>query len=242
MNRIFLLPFLFCLAVFANALETSERPYQSISEVPIHENGDLLIDLKDQSVIAYGERFILDNPGCTIIRKTVYDKLCQAQALLPSGLRFEVNIGLRTLAIQAKLFQERYEQLKEKFPSKSDAEIFDETCNFVAPVITLEGKKNTPPHSTGGAIDIVLMTEGGDPVDMGDDPNDSFNPAVIQTNSTLISAEARANREILGKALSSVGFVNYPAEFWHWSYGDRRWAFVTNAPCAVYGAVDAAKE
>ena len=24
--------------------------------------------------------------------------------------------------------------------------------------------------------------------------------------------------------MTSAGFVNFPAEWWHWSYGDREWA------------------
>lgn len=35
--------------------------------------------------------------------------------------------------------------------------------------------------------------------------------------------EARANREILVTVLTAAGLVNYPAEWWHWSYSDRYW-------------------
>jgi zinc D-Ala-D-Ala dipeptidase len=31
--------------------------------------------------------------------------------------------------------------------------------------------------------------------------------------------------------------VNYPTEWWHWSYGDRYWAVMTDAPAALYGPV-----
>ncbi|WUE06618.1 hypothetical protein OHA25_56745 [Nonomuraea sp. NBC_00507] len=41
------------------------------------------------------------------------------------------------------------------------------------------------------------------------------------TDSTAISAEARSNRRILGNALASAGFVNYPTEWSHWSFGER---------------------
>jgi D-alanyl-D-alanine dipeptidase len=53
-----------------------------------------------------------------------------------------------------------------------------------------------------------------------------------------IGAEARAHREILGKALSGAGLVNYPTEWWHWSYGDRYWALTTGAPAALYGPAE----
>jgi D-alanyl-D-alanine dipeptidase len=52
-----------------------------------------------------------------------------------------------------------------------------------------------------------------------------------------ISADARANRDLLSGVLGSVGLVNYPTEWWHWSYGDRYWAYVTGARYALYGAI-----
>jgi zinc D-Ala-D-Ala dipeptidase len=38
-------------------------------------------------------------------------------------------------------------------------------------------------------------------------------------------------------ALRGAGLVNYPTEWWHWSYGDRYWAMMTGATAAVYGPV-----
>ncbi len=36
--------------------------------------------------------------------------------------------------------------------------------------------------------------------------------------------------------LGAAGLVNYPTEWWHWSYGDRYWAMATGAPGAIYGS------
>jgi D-alanyl-D-alanine dipeptidase len=38
--------------------------------------------------------------------------------------------------------------------------------------------------------------------------------------------------------MTGAGFVNYPSEWWHWSYGDRYWAVVTGEPHAIYGPVE----
>ena len=46
---------------------------------------------------------------------------------------------------------------------------------------------------------------------------------------------ASANRQLLLSSMRAVGFVNYSHEWWHYSYGDRYWAFRTNAPAAIYG-------
>ena len=46
-------------------------------------------------------------------------------------------------------------------------------------------------------------------------------------------------RKALANAFESAGLVNYPTEWWHWSYGDRYWALATGAEHAVYGPVTA---
>jgi D-alanyl-D-alanine dipeptidase len=42
----------------------------------------------------------------------------------------------------------------------------------------------------------------------------------------------------MSSALTKVGFVNYPGEYWHWSYGDRYWAYHVGAKEAIYGTVE----
>jgi D-alanyl-D-alanine dipeptidase len=68
--------------------------------------------------------------------------------------------------------------------------------------------------------------------------NPEDNAGACYTHADNIGAEARAHREILGKALSGAGLVNYPTEWWHWSYGDRYWALTTGAPAALYGPAE----
>lgn len=41
------------------------------------------------------------------------------------------------------------------------------------------------------------------------------------------------NREIMSKALASIGLINYPTDYWHWSYGDRYWAYQTEQAQAI---------
>lgn len=55
------------------------------------------------------------------------------------------------------------------------------------------------------------------------------------TAASNISRTARANRAILTRALGAAGLVNYPTEWWHWSFGDRYWAWHTAHPTAIYG-------
>lgn len=234
--KLYLLASLSLLSTKAVSAETSIA--SEIRQVPIRENGETLVDLRDQTLIAYNVSMISKNPECTKIRRSVYERLCAAQELLPCGLRLRLEVGLRSLNLQAKLFQLQHAKLKKQFPKMNEQDLFLETSKFVAPVTTWEGVINVPPHSTGGAIDIILIDSLGQPVDMGVDLNDPFqNKEAICTSATAISIEARYHRDLMSKVLLTVGFVNYSGEFWHWSYGDRRWAYITHAEYSIYGPI-----
>ena len=110
----------------------------------------------------------------------------------------------------------------------------------MSPVTNQDGSKNIPPHSTGAAIDVYLVDDHGKPLDMGIHPKDWMKDKdgrLSLTNSKIISDEATSNRQIMSHVLSKVGFVNYPTEYWHWSYGDKYWAFVKQQPFAIYGSI-----
>ncbi|MBP5934721.1 M15 family metallopeptidase [Streptomyces sp. LBUM 1476] len=82
-----------------------------------------------------------------------------------------------------------------------------------------------PRHPDGEELDM------GTP--MNANPEDS--DGACYTHAPNITPAARENRRVLGEALSAAGLVNYPTEWWHWSYGDRYWALATGAPTALYG-------
>jgi len=43
------------------------------------------------------------------------------------------------------------------------------------------------------------------------------------------------NRRLLYSIMTSVGFTNYFAEWWHFDYGNQFWAFVSAEKTAIYG-------
>jgi D-alanyl-D-alanine dipeptidase len=107
-------------------------------------------------------------------------------------------------------------------------------------MINFDGGTNVPPHCTGAALDLYLVNQNAEPYEMGIHPKDWMkdeNGALSLTQSEIISPEAQKNRSIMGRALNSVGFVNYPTEYWHWSYGDRYWAYVKHKAYAIYGTI-----
>ena len=125
--------------------------------------------------------------------------------------------GLRDLATQKMLFDNKAEEIAEQHPEWTEQQIVNETSKWVSPVIN-----NVPVHSTGGAIDIRLYDEQNNYfIDMG-----KFgviwgtNPAT-PTFSSEITEKQMKNRLWLYTAALKIGLINYPYEFWHFSTGDR---------------------
>lgn len=213
-----------------------------ILAIPVEENAEPMVNLLEQKGLAVGPSpEIPDNEDYTKMRQTVYDKLLKAQSLLPKGLRFCLYEAYRSLKLQKFLFDTRFAKLKLQNLHWSKEQIFKETTKLVSPVINLDGSLNIPPHSTGGAVDVYLINEQGQAVDMGIHPEDwmkDTDGAVSLTDSKVISKQAQENRAIMSQALAEVDFVNYPTEFWHWSYGDRYWAYHKQQAHAVYGSYE----
>ncbi|MFE0100703.1 M15 family metallopeptidase [Streptomyces sp. NPDC059009] len=86
----------------------------------------------------------------------------------------------------------------------------------------------------------LLADTDGRELDLGTPMNASpeESSGTCYTGAPGVSATARRHRGILGAALESAGLVNYPTEWWHWSFGDRYWALQTGAPAALYGPVE----
>jgi len=102
------------------------------------------------------------------------------------------------------------------------------------------GTKNIPAHNSGGAIDIEIITAEEELVDMGMAVKDwgKVDPELCLIECSSISDVAKQNRAILLDVMKYQGFVNYSTEWWHFSYGDRYWAYHQNAGNAIYGSAD----
>lgn len=244
MMFVFLSLFLLCFGVDMSVY-ASQHPIVLIASpeviaIPISDNHEPMIDLTEQKDITYGPSpEIPNNTDYTKMRETVYKKLIKAQSLLPKGLHFCLYEGYRSLSLQKALFDERFAKVKKQHPGWSPEQLFNETTKLVSPVINLDGSPNIPPHSTGGAIDVYLLNDKGEAINMGIHPKDWMSDTTGElslTASTKISKEAQKNRLIMNHVLEAVGFVNYPTEYWHWSYGDRYWAYHQHKQHAVYSS------
>lgn len=212
---------------------------QRVLDIPINENLEPFIDLKDYKTIAFGSSpEIPNNTDYTKMRRSVYNKLIEAQKMLPDGLKLCIYEGYRSLNLQEHLFNNRYDEVKKQHPNWSHKDIFIETTRLVAPVVNLDESHNIPPHATGGAIDVYLINGKREVVDMGicvEDWMKDLDGSISQTNSVKISDQAKMYRNIMSSVLTKVGFVNCPTEYWHWSFGDRYWAYHKKNEYAIYG-------
>ncbi|QFR01851.1 M15 family metallopeptidase [Streptomyces phaeolivaceus] len=204
-----------------------------VAAVPVHDTDEPLVDVRDArpagALLVDGRK--ADATGAYAhLRAGVLDRLVKAQSLLPDGLRLLFVEGYRPPSLQRRYFEEYAAEQRAPHPDWSADRIRAAASRHVSP-------PEIAPHSAGAAVDLTAVDSEGRELDFGTRVNASpeESAGACYTGADGISAEARAHRETLGAALTAAGLVNYPTEWWHWSYGDRYWALTTGAPAALYG-------
>ncbi|MEV0599591.1 nitrilase-related carbon-nitrogen hydrolase [Streptomyces sp. NPDC050315] len=203
----------------------------AVAAVPVMECGEPLLDVRTAAPELRISGTRQDAPGAFAqLRTGVVERLLRAQKALPDGLRLQLVEGYRPPALQRRYFEEYAAELRTAHPEWPPARIRDAASRYVSP-------PEIAPHSAGGAVDVQLVTADGAEVDMGSPVNASpeESAGACYTHAPGLTAEARAHRRVLSAALEGAGLVNYPTEWWHWSYGDRYWALMTGAEHCRYG-------
>ncbi len=186
-----------------------------ILDVQCSDNGepllpyDLLPRILIPSQTSLRRRF--SDSSTPLLRLDVIRKLQTALKQLPDTLSFVIISGYRSPRLQRRNFE----------TSALDGRYIADPSKFA-------------PHCCGGAVDIAITDAVGHLLDFG---NLFEHDETAHATFTAISEDAQKNRKMLSIALSSVGFVNYPLEWWHWSYGDKYWGYVTDNT-AFYDAVE----
>jgi D-alanyl-D-alanine dipeptidase len=201
-----------------------------IAEVPVKECGEPLVDLRTVEALRVDQRLADPEGVFAHVRLSVADRLIAAQTALPRDLRLLVVEGFRPASLQRRYFAETMAAHQAEHPGWDEQRAHVEASRYVSP-------PEVAPHVSGGAVDLTLCTVSGTELSMGTQVNATppESDEACYTAFPRVSAEARRNRDVLGAAMASAGFVNYPTEWWHWSYGDRYWAFLTGARFARYG-------
>lgn len=155
-----------------------------------------------------------------------YESICKAQKTLPKGLCLKIEWAYHPLEVQRKIYFKVKNKLKKQNPTWGESKLEKETEKFVAPL-------DIAPHAAGAAVDLTIIDKNGKELDMGQ-RSKPYSKACY-TNSKNISKKAKENRALLIKIMKKAGFVNYPIEWWHWSYGDRDWAITKGKKRPIYG-------
>ncbi|MBR0036947.1 MAG: hypothetical protein IJP70_04825 [Bacteroidales bacterium] len=200
-------------------------PKEIIHRIQVRECGEMMVPLSS-ALILTNKDVILTG------RESVVRKLEAVAGFLSAhGLRLYVWELYRTPEEQQRRKDERCRTIIGQHPDYSDEE-----------VATLLGKQIANVgggHQTGGAVDLTLCDAQGNLLDMGCAYQE--HNRLTATDSPLLTREQRHRRKLLKQAMSQQGFVNYPAEWWHYSFGDKMWAAYSHQRVAIYGEVNQLK-
>ncbi|MGR6922744.1 M15 family metallopeptidase [[Actinomadura] parvosata] len=198
-----------------------------VTSIPVQESGEPLADVRGR--LRVDPRMADEQGAYAHLRAGVLQRLEHAESLLPDGYHLLIVEGYRPVATQRRIFDEYRATLTGLTPEES----YVAASRYVSPV-------EVAPHTAGAAVDLTLCAPDGTEYDMGTEVNDNpeQSDGACYTAAPNISDDARAHRKLLAAALEPAGLVNYPTEWWHWSYGDRYWAMATRAPEALYGPVE----
>ena len=155
------------------------------------------------------------------------------------GYRLKIYDAYRPVSVQQSLWDYYRAKKAEQFPDATPEEIDYQTLfcvSFPSYNILLPSL-----HNTGGAVDLTIVGPDGEELDMGCGFDEFSNRAWTTyyedgEEGEGVNDVARDNRRMLYNVMTEVGFTNFPAEWWHFDYGDEKWGlFTDNAP--IYGGV-----
>jgi len=204
------------------------------AEIPIQECGEPLADLSTYPFVLEPVQFrkgFTKNPQLWL-RQSMATKLQTAQRdfLEPRGLCFKILDAWRPRDVQNKVYAACWNALAQKNPEWDEAQVDKAAGAFV---INGYQEDLIPPHTTGGAVDLTLAScETGQALNLGSNYCEWFEST--QDSDTREGAE---NLRLLLIACQSVGLVQDLAQWWHFDFGNQKWAALNGFGTAIYGEV-----
>lgn len=222
--------------------------------IPIQECGEPLIPIPleyfaVESPHPYqklGARY--DNKSPYYLRQGVVTALLAAQSLLNKEYpqwKLKIFDAYRPVAVQQFMVDYTFNSLveqqglnTEQLSPQQRQELWDKVYRLWAkPSLDVA---TPPPHSTGGAVDLTIVDELGSPLDMGgeiDELTARSHPNYYAGDRDTTSQQYHRHRQLLNRIMTEVGFCRHPDEWWHFSLGDRLWAWLNHTAIAHYGRV-----
>lgn len=208
--------------------------YKDLILVDTLESGEKMVNISNllkDCVCVYQQQDMIPYVGRDLwVREIVASKLQLVSNELRESYpayRLKIVYGFRHPNIQELYFKKRKELLRTENNEMSEEDL-NELTN------TMTACPETAGHPTGGAVDVTICTEFNDDLDMGTGISDFSDLEKIKFACNYLSYEQKANRKLLQKLMISKGFAPYYGEWWHFSYGDREWAWFYDKPRALY--------
>lgn len=219
---------------------TKALPRSAWNVVTILESGETLVELHETRKLKLGGIHTVYEP-LFLVRQTVAEKLYKVADALPDRMVLIVIEGYRTMQHQKESWDRNFARVKSENQGMSDEEVEKIVRMVIAKPHPLAN------HHCGGAVDVTIGYENGELLDMGSPyPSEAYGTEIREKfpmfpNSlfkNLITKEQENNRKLLREAMEREGFVWYPAEWWHYCYGDRMWAVYSRKTTCMYGSIE----
>ena len=187
-----------------------------------------------------------------VLRRSVLKRLIKAQQYL-SEINPQLQLALfdawRPISVQKFMFNHTIkETCKFKGIDINDVSAKGDINDVIEEVGRFWAKPSTnpltpPPHSTGAAIDLTLADMTSKPLDLGgeiDFIGPESTPDFYKKYSFRMPYSRHQvfqdRRSLLFSVMEQAGFVQHPNEWWHFSYGDQLWSWLSKKSNAIYGA------
>ena len=187
-----------------------------------------------------------------VLRSSVLKRLIRAQQYL-SDISPHLQLALfdawRPISVQKFMFNYTIQETcKSKGIDVNDLSANGDINDVIEEVGRFWAKPSSnpltpPPHSTGAAIDLTLADMTGNPLDLGgeiDFIGAESSPDFYKEDNLGIPCSKHQvfhnRRSLLFSVMDQAGFVQHPNEWWHFSYGDQLWSWLSNQGNPIYGA------
>lgn len=195
--------------------------FKVLEQIKIIDNGEKLVEIINKDIILepiYFKKKFKGSIEKMYLRERVIKILNSiSNELIKHNLNIIVFDAYRTIELQTFLAEQNTIALEE---------------GFISPLNNLD--KFTPPHMTGGAIDLAICKDKK-LLNFGT----KFDDFTSKANTMYykgINSEIHSNRMMLVEIMQKYGFTNYSMEWWHFDYGNQFWASVKNTD-AFYGNI-----
>lgn len=210
-------------------------------EVPIEENGESLVRVPTEIAYPYYAKIMGLGKEEIYLRKGLMERIFDVRtSLRPYGFDLVVYDGWRSVELQENLFWYYMSEFTAKkfdrdyFSVSADLQLqmFEENRKYVS--WPSRDPSAPSPHATGGAVDLWLYKDGK-PVDLGVEFDCMDERAGIYY--PVDDHRILNNRMTLLLAMTKAGLSPYPAEIWHFNFGNQMDALVKNTH-AIYSYVE----